>query len=222
MRRVTRKKLKQDEFVSTVDQIFDWLMANWRPVVGAVAAVVVVFLVWLGASALRGQREEKISLMLSDALQKLESAETETAETEAEEALRAIADSYTHSRQADVARVLLAKRLAERDQYNEARDLLIAVSDRDKDTPQVRVATLDLIHLRVASGQAAQVIEELEQMVSGQDQRLPRDVALFELADVLIREKKRDEAKKYLEKLVEDFPESTYTQRARERLRELG
>ena len=100
--------------------------------------------------------------------------------------------------------------------------LLTKVAARGGDTTTVRLATLDLIHLRVAEGQGTEVAGELEAMIVGRDRSLPRDVALYELGALYVKEQRFDEAREYLQKLVDEFPESPYAGEAQRRLQELG
>ena len=70
----------------------------------------------------------------------------------------------------------------------------------------------------MAKGEGQQLVGELEAMVAGKDPRLPRDVAMFELARMWEREGKPAEATKLFRKLIEDFPESPYRTDAQQRL----
>jgi len=81
---------------------------------------------------------------------------------------------------------------------------------------------LDLVHLRVATGQGAEVSAELEAMAIGQDTRLPRDVALWELGELYLAEDNSAQALIYYQRLVDEFPESPYRGRAGQRITELG
>ena len=222
MRRVTRKKLKQDEFVSIVDQMIQWFSDNWRAVAAAAGAAIVVFFLWWGLSAWSSHREAAASQTLARTLKQVDKAKTEEARSDAEDALREVIEKYGSTPQADEARVVLARILAEQGKTDEARQLLTKVSHKRDDSPMVRVATFDLIGLQVASGQAAEVIPQLEAMVAGKDPRLPRDVALYQLAEVQTEEGNTAKAKEYLQKLMEDFPESPYAGQARQKLQELG
>ena len=222
MRRVTRKKLKQDEFVSIVDQMIHWFSENWKPIVAALSAVVVVFLLWWGLSSWTQNRNAKASQMLAATTEKMDKATTPEDRKAVEGELREVIDRYGRTPQADEAHILLARMLIQDGSTDEARRLLSAVSEKNKDTATVRVATLDLLHLRVASGQASEVAQELQAMVAGKDPRLPRDVALYELAKVSRAEGNVTQAREYLQKLVDDFPESPYAAEARRSLQELG
>ncbi len=222
MRRVTRKKLKQDEFVSIVDQMIQWFSENWRAVAAAAGAALVVFFLWWGLSTWSGHRKAAASEALARTLEQLDKAKTEDARADAEDALREVIEKYGSTPQADEARVVLARILAEQGKTDEARQLLTKVAHKRNDSPMVRVATLDLIGLQVNSGQAAEVIPQLEAMVTGKDPRLPRDLALYQLAEVQAEEGNIAKAKEYLQKLMEDFPESPYAGQARRKLQELG
>jgi len=85
-----------------------------------------------------------------------------------------------------------------------------------------RLALVDLIHLRVGSGEAAEVAKELEKMLTGKDDSLPRDLAMFELGRVYVKEKKPEQAKQYFRKLVKDFPQSPYQSLAKQQIQSLG
>jgi TolA-binding protein len=77
---------------------------------------------------------------------------------------------------------------------------------------------LDLVRLRVARGEGIQLVGQLEAMAAGKDPRLPRDTAIFQLAQIWDHEGKREEADKLYRKLVEDFPDSPYRLEAQQRL----
>ena len=52
------------------------------------------------------------------------------------------------------------------------------------------------------------VDHELEAMVVGRDDRLPRDTALYELGEVYVKEQKVEQAREYLQKLVDEYNET--------------
>lgn len=219
-RRLTRKKLKQDEFVSVVDEALHWLAENWRPVAYGAGTLAVVGLLWWGLSAYSGVRTDKAALALHEAVSALEGEGSDPAL--AETRLREVVDRFGRTDQGDAARLYLARILLDREETDEARVLLSRVAARSGNDSLVRVATLDLIHLRIGAGQATEVAGELEAMIVGRDRSLPRDVALFELGSLYVKEQRFDEARKYLQMLVEEFPESPYVGDAQDRLRELG
>jgi TolA-binding protein len=141
---------------------------------------------------------------------------------DAESKLQEVVDRYGRSDQADTARIYLARINVDRGDTEIARRLLVEVVDRHPDDALGGLATLDLVHLRVASGEGAEVAQELEAMVAGTDRRLPREVALFEIGEIFLHEQDLERARTYYQKLVDDFPDSSYVRRARQRLTELG
>jgi len=140
----------------------------------------------------------------------------------AEQQFRQVVESYGRTDQADMARLYLARIALSRGETDEARPVLVDLSRRHTDNVIGRLASYDLIKLRIALGQGAEVAAELEAMVSGQSADLPRDVALYQLGELFADEGRPDRARPYLEQLVEEFPESPYLNNARQRLAELG
>jgi predicted negative regulator of RcsB-dependent stress response len=221
-RRITRKQLKEDEFVSAIDPIIRWVTDNWRVLAAGIGGVCVLALLWWIGSSWSASRAQDASYALHEATTAVEEGATGADLEAAESKLREVIDQFGRSEQADVARLYLARILIDRDQTDEARQLLLAVTERRSTTAIGRLATLDLIHLRIASGQADEVSRELEAMVVGADPRLPRDVALFELGRIADEQQNAVRAREYFQKLVDEFPESPYTSRAQQRLSQLG
>ena len=227
MRRLTRKKLKQDEFVTIVDQMMDWAQDNWKVLVISLAAVCVVFLGWWGVSSFKGHREAKASFAVNEAVQLYQADEAsgtpkpedlKAAQTKFEDVLK----RYGGTDQGDVARLYLARIALETNDVTRARTLLKELVHRHAGDAVGRVAMLNLIGLRINAGEAAEVAKDLEAMVSGKDNRLPRDTAMYELGRALLSEKKPEKAKGYFQKLVKDFPNSPYGRLAQEQIRQLG
>ena len=228
-RRITRKQLKQDDdFVSAAEWIFRWVSDNLRPIMAGIAAVVAIALIWWGVIAWSGSRAGEASILLSHAVTTFEGegdvgspvtvGDVDVAETE----FLQVIDSYGRSDQADMARLYLARIALGRGQPDEARTALVDLRDKHGDDVIGRLATLELIDLRVASGQGSEIAGELEAMVTGQSQGLPPDAALFKLGEIFVAEGDSDQARTYFERLLEEFPESPYLDGARQQLAELG
>jgi len=225
-RRITRKQLKQDEFVSFADAVIRWLTDNWRPVLAGVGAVALIALLWWGGYRWAGSRSEAASYDLYEAVSGDPTGmniglDFEHSD-EAKRKLQEVIDHHRRSEQADIARVYLARFHIEDGDLDAARDLLVEVVGRHNRDAIGRAATLDLIHLRIASGQAAEVAQELQAMLAESEPRLPKDTALHELGELYVREHDTDRAREYFQKLVDEFPESPYLTQARQRLGELG
>lgn len=224
--RITRKQLKEDEFVSVVDTVMRWLVANWRPLTAALGAVAAVTLLWWGATLWSGGRSDRASYLLHQAVAAYDQArsagEAQADLGAAESQLQEVVDRYGRTDQGDVARLYLSRIALDRGDTDAARDTLVRLSRTRKGDMIGRLATLDLISLRIASGQGAEVAAELEGMISGKDPRLPRDAALYQLGLLYIEEQKLDRAREVLGTLAEEIPDSPYAGEARQKLSELG
>ncbi len=228
-RRITRKQLKQDdEFVSAAEWIFRWVADNVKAIVAGIVAVCVIALIWWGVSSWLGARTGDASILLSQAVKTFEGEITPgspilVGDVDAAQAeFLQVVESYGRSDQADMARLYLARIDLGRGNTEEARSALVDLKDRRGDDMVGSLATLDLIDLRVASGQGAEVAGELDAMVLGQNKALPPDAALFKLGEIFVTEGDSEKARLYFERLVEEFPESPYLAGARQKLTELG
>ncbi len=228
-RRITRKQLKKDdEFLSAAELIFRWIAGNWRPLVAGIGAVCVVALLLWAASSWMGARADDASLLLHQAVVTFEGEAAPESLVPAgdvdaaEQQFRQVVESYGRTDQADMARLYLARIALSRGEMDEARPALEDLSRRHTDDVIGRLANFDLIKLRIASGESAEVAADLETMVSGQSAGLPLDFALYQLGELFAVEGRPDRARPYFEQLVEEFPESPYLNNARQRLAELG
>ncbi len=228
-RRITRKQLKRDdEFVSAAEWIFRWVSDNLRAIVAGIVAVCAIALIWWGVSSWLGARTGEASILLSHAVKTFEGETTPgsplpSGDVDAAEAeFLQVIESYGRSNQADMARLYLARIDLSRGQTDEARSALVDLKERHDDDIIGSLATLDLIDIRVASGQSSEIAAELETMVLGQNKALPPDAALFKLGEIFVAEGDAEKARGYFERLVEEFPESPYLAGARQKLTELG
>jgi predicted negative regulator of RcsB-dependent stress response len=218
-RRITRKQLKEDEFVSTVDTFFQWFSDNWRPFAVALGVVCVAALAWWGIGNWTASRSGKASYALNQAMQ---AASGEGGIEKAEAQLRDVVDRYGRTDQADAARLYLARIHLDRGETDAARDLLLRVSERQRRSALGQLATMSLLELRAESGQVAEAASELEAVVASPDPQLPKDLALYELGRLAVRMDQTESARTYFQQIVDEFPESPYRALAAQRLAELG
>ncbi len=231
-RRLTRKQIKKDEFISFVDRGMHWMNQNWRQAGIGLGCVLLVALVWWGATTLIGSRSDAAAQAIAQALAAYDAPVGSAAPADAkvhfatdaerlaaaETAFAAVKSHYWLTAQARVAELFLARIAADRgDQAKAMRALGEIVSRRSSD-PVVRLAMLDLVRMRVAKGEGAQLVGDLEAMAAGKDPRLPPDAALYQLARVWEHEGKPEEATKLYRKIVQDFPDSPYRSDAQQRL----
>jgi outer membrane protein assembly factor BamD (BamD/ComL family) len=218
--------------VSLVDHGAHWMGQNWRQAaIGLGGALAVAVLYW-GLAALVAGRSDAAAAALSRALDTYSAPVGSTAPatakikfaTDAERldaadtAFKAVSSRYWLTAQARYAKLYVARIAADRGDTETAVRLLGELASKRSSNAIVRLATLDLFRLRVARGEGQQLVADLEAMISGKDPRLPRDIAMFELARMWEKEGKPAEAVKLYRKLIEDFPESPYRSDAQQRV----
>ncbi len=235
-RRLTRKQIKKDEFITFVDRAVQWTGHNWRQALIGLGAVLAAALVWWGVTAFLGSRTDAASQAIGGALAAynapvgsaapagatLKFATDSERLAAAEKAFKSVKSRYRFTPQAKLAELFLARIAADRGDTTQAIRRLGEIASSRSSDPVVRLAMLDLIRLRVARGEGLQLVSELEAMAAGKDPRLPRDAALFHLAQIWQHEGKPEEAAKLYRKLVEDFPDSPYRADAQQRLASAG
>jgi predicted negative regulator of RcsB-dependent stress response len=166
-RRITRKQLKQDEFISTADTLVHWVITNWRPFLFGLAALCVVIVAWWAGTRWTGSRAEHASLLLHQATAAADAASQGGDAAAAQAKLQEVVDRYGRTEQADMARVLQARLRIDANDLEGARSLLVEVSGRRGGDAIGRVATLDLVRLQIATGQAAEIAPQLEARCPG-------------------------------------------------------
>lgn len=230
--RLKRKEIKRDQFITLMDRAFAWMGQNWKTASIVIGCAVALGLAYWGITMLAASRGGAAARALSEAVAMLAAPVGGSAQggegprfstnverlDAAEKAFRRVASRYRFTAPARTARLYLARIAEERGDVDGAIRLLSELSDRRSDNPVVGLATLDLLRLRLAKGEGKQLVRELEAMVAGKDPRLPRDLALFQLAQVWEREGNMEEAVRLYRKLAEDFPESPYKFEAQQRL----
>jgi len=155
-RRITRKQLKKDdEFLSAAELIFRWISGNWRPLIAGIGAVCVVALLWWAASSWMRVRADDASLLLHQAVVTFEGEAAPESLVPAgdvdaaEQQFLQVVESYGRTDQADMARLYLARIALSRGETDEARPVLVALSRRHPDDVIGRLASFDLIKLRI-------------------------------------------------------------------------
>lgn len=234
-RRLTRRQIKRDEFITFMDRVVLWLSANWRQAAMGLGGALALGLLWWGVSVATGSRSAAATKALDEAVAILQAPVGQDAPADVKvkfatqsERQAAAATALTKVRrywftpQARMATVLQARLAMEKGEVEKAQKELAAIAARGGKDPVVRLATLDLLRLRLARGENAKVIEELKAMASGKDKRLPQDQAMLELAKAYQAAGNAAEAGKILRQLVEKFPDSPWQREAQQRLASLS
>ena len=226
-----KQDIREDEFRSFVGTVFEKIEERPSLVVGTVLGVLGMVLLVTGGFAYSKSRAETANQRLAEVLEIFSAPVVEEGEEAAPatagsptfatvEARRASAkealENVSSGAAGDIADLLRADLALEEGDRSTARgiwedfvesygDHLLAVSVR-----------LNLIHLDRAEGRSAEVAEELQRQLDSATKTLPEDVILYELA--LTREAlgESEAALALYQRLVDEYPQSPYTGKARQ------
>jgi tetratricopeptide (TPR) repeat protein len=233
--RLSQKEIKhdirEDEFRSFVGRVFEKIEEKPSLVFGTVAGIVAVILLVTGFLAFSKSRAETANQNLAEALEIIGAPIVEDGEEAAPtasdsptftslEERRASAqvalDNVSSGAAAEVAELLRADLALEEGDRETARGIWENFVSSQGEHLLALSVRLNLIHLDRAEGQASKVAEELQQELNSTQKRLPEDVILYELA--LTREAlgETEIALELYQRIVDEYPQSPYTGKARQ------
>ncbi len=236
-RRITRKEMKRDEFVTAMGRITEWMEENARQVLfiggGLVAVAILSVFVWQYLA----QREAKASLLLARGVEMfhagVEGIEGSgrpdgPAYASPEEKYRAVLDqmdaliqTYPRSQAGRLAlyyKGMVLTHLSKPKDAVAALQGFLSSSPRSFAAPMARAA---LARALADAGEPQKALEEYEQLSRGEG-AYPPDAALFEMGICLEKMGKKDDAKRVYERITREFPNSEYSQEAQERLKKVS
>ena len=224
--RFNRKDLKHDAFVEGTGAGIVSVRENARTAITIAIAAIVLIVAAIGFFAWRRSVEERAQSTLAEAISAFERPlQSEAPEgTPADRAFaseddrlqktepmfRAVIDEYGSSDAADVARLYVGQILVRQGKGAEALPLFEEFLDDHDDHFLAGSAQMTVYQLRMAEGQKAEVMAELEQQLSSDEPRLPKDVLLSMLADAYEADGDGAKARDAWQRLANEFPDSPY------------
>ena len=234
-RRITRKEMKRDDFVSAMGRFTIWMEDHVREALllgGALLAVVIgsIFLLQY-----LNQREAKASALLGRGLEMLHApvnGDGSTPQpgglsyTSDQEKLQAVIgqmdslmQSYPRSRSGRLA--LYYKGLAQDSmgRSEEAVKTLTQFLESSPDNYAAPMAQAAMARILQNMGQSQKALEILERLSKQTSGAYPPQAALMEMGRCLEGMGKKDEARKVYEQLTKEYPDSDYSREAQEKLK---
>jgi tetratricopeptide (TPR) repeat protein len=235
LKRELRREIKQDEFASWLEKVIGWTDAH-RDEVRIGVGVAVVLLAAFGALAyFQSHRAREAERAYHDALAAFQAPVTSelaegadrptgqvfaTAEDKyktAAAAFEGVARRYGSMDVGVRAQYYAALSRIELGQYAEAEKTLRELQGTGSDDLVPELSRLALAGLYRRSGETDRAVEVYRGVASNPETDLPRDYALHCLAGTLEDVERFAEAREVYRELVEEFPASVYTARARAR-----
>jgi tetratricopeptide (TPR) repeat protein len=243
MKRTQRHHLKENELARTLRTASEAFEAHKDQVGKVLAGLVVVVIAVAAISWWRGRAEAEAERSLAQAMVVLNAPvvpPTATAEAGSDlpaaaslaaegsypnqaaklnaalPSLQATADAYPGTVAGATARYHYASALAALGRYDEAISAYDEVVNRaGADSLYGRMARLGKADTQRKAGQFDAAIATLQELSTGNDEGLPRDAVLSELAKTYAAKGQTEEARKTYTELVEEHPTSPYSAEAR-------
>jgi Tetratricopeptide repeat-like domain/Tetratricopeptide repeat len=233
MDRQHRRDLKHDKFVDEVGSWSGKARDNQKLLISITAAIAAIALIGYGLYFYRSIRERHGQDALANAISTVDSPliqpaapnpqakfKTEPERAAAAEAMfRDVQKKYSGTNASDVANLYLARIAASRNDLATARKLLQDFIAEHPKHLLVGVARYSLYELRINSGEAAQVANDLNQeLAKTENQVLPTDTMLAILAHAYEVQGNVEKWKETYRRIVTEFPDSPYALDAQRRL----
>src|SRR5689334_20541149 len=244
MKRIERRKLKENEFAESVARARAAIAQRQRDITILVVVIVVAVAIVGGFMGWRSSRNAKATNLLAGALAVAEAPvvtppppapgspppvqQPGTFRTERDRYEAALprlmeaADKYPNTDAGLTARYRAAGVLAELGRYPEAEQRYQEViAKAGRSSIYGRTARLGLAEAQAAQSKYDATITTLKELTTDSDSQLPLDGVLMQLGRAYLQAGKKDEATRAFTRVVDEFPQSLYAGEAREKISEL-
>ncbi len=237
-RRITRKEMKRDEFVTAMSRITLWMEEHAREALVLAGIVAAVAIGSVLVYQFLAQREEKASDLLARGVAILhasvQGADSATPASgsgyaSSDEKYRAALDqfdaliqTYPRSRPGRLALYYRGVALMGLRRPQDAVKALEEFLDTSSGSFAAPLARAALAHAYDQAGDPAKAVDLYERLSRGEGGSYPPQAALLEMGLCLEKMGKKDEAKKVYERIGREFPDSDYSQEAQGRLKGLS
>jgi predicted negative regulator of RcsB-dependent stress response len=214
MKRVIKKQLKEDEFVSTLTKVFRFVQKRSKEIIIAAIAVAFIALLYAGLRLMQAGNVRKESRMLTRLLDLRADLNTKP------ENLAEMEKLAGKGKFARLAYVLIATHWVEQGDMEKAKSALAKVGGGTKDFLHYQAQDL-LAQVLLREKQYDQAIAIYDQIFKENPKDYGLDVVLFHKAEALEGKGETKEAVALYKKIQEDFPQSYYGYDASGRARKL-
>ncbi len=214
MKKIVKRQLKEDEFVSTMTKIMRFFQTRTKEIMIGLAALAVLGVLYAGVHFIRAQQVKKESRLISELL---ELRSTLSSKPEGLASLEKIAGSGKYGR---LGYVFLATHWVENNDLERAKEFLgkIPSSPRDFIYYQGQDLLAQISALQKNYDQAVSLFTEIEE---AKPKTYPLDSVLYHKAEALEAKGDKPEALALYKKIQEQFPQSYFGYDAAEKARKI-
>jgi predicted negative regulator of RcsB-dependent stress response len=214
MKRVVKKQLKEDEFVSTLTKVFRFVQERSKEIIIAAVAVGSIALLYAGLRLIQASNVRKESRMVTRLLDLRADLNTKP------ENLAEMEKLAGKGKFARLAHVLIATHWVEQGDMQKAKAALAKIGGGTKDFVHYQAQDL-LAQVLLYEKQYDQAIAIYDQISKEKPKDYGLDIILFHKAEALEGKGETKEAAALYKKIQEDFPQSYYGYDASGRARKL-
>lgn len=217
MARISRKQLKQDEFVGAAVDASHWLEQHWMLLVKTAVPVLLVLLAALGFWSYRRHSQEEAQELLAQGLRQYEQAQADgfASPEQLNAALAVFEQVVDRAGSAPAGRVarfyqgVVLYRLGRMDEATPA--LEEASSTSKPDTLSVTAQAM-LADVHAAAGRHEKAVALLTELAEGSQPLYPPEEALLKLGWVHTQAGNQEEARRTWQRLLDQYPQSAAAQ----------
>ncbi|MDA8142030.1 MAG: tetratricopeptide repeat protein [Desulfobacteraceae bacterium] len=221
-KRVTRKELvkEPDEFITLTGKVIQWARQNTKPLIYGICAFLALILLISGFRYYNNHQEAAASDLLSKSLMSYQEAdrkdEPEKALAAAKPEFERLINEYGGTSEGRIGGILYGHMLLAGHEPAEAAGFYEKALNNAENDPILRNVILNgLATVAMEKEDNAAAIGYLEKITAGRESVL-KDSALFNLGRLYRISGDLEKSKKAFSQLVADFPDSMYTNMARE------
>lgn len=214
MKRIKRKQLKEDELITTVGKIINFVKKRARELIAVGVVIGLVILIFAGARLIKIQNVKKESRLLAQIL-KLDSELDENSENI--ENLKKLASKGKFSR---LAYLRLASYWVEKGDFDKAEKSLLKVAQGERDIFYYQAQDL-LAQIYIKRKDFDKAIDIYKKIEEENPKEYTLDAVLFHKAEALEQKGDIEEALSLYKKVQEEFPQTYFAYDASQKVSKL-
>jgi tetratricopeptide (TPR) repeat protein len=221
--RLTRKQMKQDQFVEAAFDLGEWLEEHWRPAAAVLVGVVVLALTFVGWSAWSRRTSDGAARLLSEGIRSLQGDETLKPDPLASLGLfEQAASTAPRSGAGQAADYYRGAALLALDRPADAVNALERAASRARQPVLAGAANALLAEAYLRAGRDEDAVAVWRRLIDGSAGAYPAPQARLGLAGALLSQGNAEEAIGTLERVTRDAPQSPASSEAFRLLQKLG
>lgn len=203
MKRIKRKQLKEDEFVTTFNKVLRFARKRSRELIAIAIAVVLVIVVLVGVRLIKAHNIKKESHVLGEILELASNIK------DSPENIQKLEDMAGKGKFTRIVYLLLASHWVENGDLEKAEAYLQRMSDKKKDLYYYQAQDL-LAQIYIKKGDYDKAIAIYQKIVKENPREYAMDAVLFRQAEAYEQEGSIDEALALYKKIQKDYPQTYF------------